>query len=45
MGKIAAIINSEITDPNSIGIDPKFVDRRYVYKNEKGWCGINKYAT
>jgi hypothetical protein len=45
MGKVAAIINLEMTNPNSAGIDPTFVDLRYVYKNEKGWYGINKYAT
>jgi hypothetical protein len=45
MGKVTAIINREMTDPNSVEIDPTFVDRRYVYKNEKGWYGINKYAT
>jgi hypothetical protein len=45
MGKVASIINFEMTDPNSAGIDPTNVDRRYVYINEKGWYGINIYAT
>jgi hypothetical protein len=45
MGKVAAILNLEMIDPNSAGIDTTFLDRRYVYQNENGWFGINIYAT
>jgi hypothetical protein len=45
MTKVAAILDTELRDASSVKITKSYVDRRYVYKTDKGWFGINTYAS